>query len=265
MTFQSPSTPSEGEIVESDSEKATTSLRAIDNANVDSQSRIRASVSPSPSPHWSPRRHRSSRTPSRSPYRENRGSKRIRDDDLDFDRSRNESRRIRVRYEDRLPGIYKPSRNQYADLDRSQDPNPSLRYEDRKSVGRSRANKPQTQSRSPFRRESSISSNFTRRGNDMNFQEFKHTWDERDGQGYRESRKKLSREQSVSDRGQPSVAAVPIRRDTENRCNQAHNVFKPTINPSLSTDGYVIRHFSRLLLTINPPATTQSLLMISHN
>ncbi|MCJ1468684.1 U4/U6 small nuclear ribonucleoprotein prp4 [Pseudocyphellaria aurata] len=132
MTVPSPSTPSEGEIVESDSEKATTSLCSLNDTNVDRKSRIRVSVSRSPSPYRSPRR-RQSRTPSRSPYRESRGAKRLRENDHDGERVRGDSRRFKVKYEDRSSGR-KASFNLYDDLDRSREP--SLRYESHGAHGR---------------------------------------------------------------------------------------------------------------------------------
>lgn len=229
MTFRSPSTPSEGEIVESDSEKATTSLRMINDTNVDSRSRIRASVSPSLSPYRSPRR-RPSRTPSRSPFREARGAKRYRDSDLDSNRARTDSRYFKIRYDDRSAGLPKTSRSVYIDTDRSLESDSNLRYEDRGSYVRLKPNRPRTRSRSPFRKHPSMSNDGWRRSNDKNFKGLKHSGDERDSVGYTESRKRLSAEQSVSDRGQSSVAAAPIRQDAETGPNQDQTASGP--NPS---------------------------------
>lgn len=242
MTFESPSTPSEGEIVESDSEKATTSLRMINGANVDSQSRICASVSLSPSPDRSLRRHLS-RTPSRSPYRELRGAKRPRDDDHDFDRSRNGPRRFKLRYEDRSLGVCKTSHNKYDDLDRPMEPNPYLRYEDRPNYRQMKANRPRTQSRSPFRQHSNRLNSESCRGSDKNLNNHKSGWDDQDNKGYPESRSRLSSEQSVSDRGQSSVAAALLRRDAENRPNQNDNAFRPMPNTNNHTAMYVVFSF----------------------
>lgn len=223
MTLQSPSTPSEGEIVESDSEKATTSLRVINGANVDSQFRLCASVSPSLSPDRSPRRG-PSRTPSRSPYRRLR-SKRLRDrdgddDDGDLDRSRNNSRSFKVRYENHLMNVPKSSRNRYDDLDRSLEPDSYLRYEDRTNYRRIGANRMRTQSRSPFHQNSSKPNRDKSMNDDKNIKDYGLERYDRNSKGYSESRSRLLRPESVSDRGHSSVAAAPLRRDTENRTNQ---------------------------------------------
>ena len=98
MVASSVSSPSEGEIVESDTDKATTSLVETQGNSVDRQSRKRPLTSQSPSPVRSPRK-RISRSRSRSPYREPRGAKRPLTDDH-YDRSRNDPRRFKTHYED---------------------------------------------------------------------------------------------------------------------------------------------------------------------
>lgn len=237
MVSRSPSTPSEGEIVESDSEKATTSLRMINGTKVDRQSRICVSVSPSPSPYQSPRRQLS-RTPSRSPYRESRGPKRRREDDHYNDRSRNDPRHFNVRYENRL-GHGKVSRNTYDDLDRSRDSNPSLRYEDRAPYGRIRDKRPHTRSRSPYRPKSDVFDRGNYGRNEREGKGNKRIRVEPSGNGYRESSRGLSIEQSVSDRGQPPIATTTLRRDAENRFNQTQHASRPNQNTGHSVDEYV--------------------------
>lgn len=151
MTSRSPSTPSEGEIVESDSEKATTSLPSVNGISVDRHSRERRlSVSRSPSSVQSPRRHKS-RSRSRSPYREPRGTKRTHVDLLAHDRSRSDPRRFKVHYEEHLPDGKRRSHTSYADTDRAGGIDSSLRYDERRSSGRSSAKRPRTRSRSPPR------------------------------------------------------------------------------------------------------------------
>ena len=74
--------PSEGEIVESGSEKANTSIYANKSISVDPQTRKRTSISRSPSPYRSTRSRLAvdiSRDRSRSPYRETKGLKRQHD------------------------------------------------------------------------------------------------------------------------------------------------------------------------------------------
>ena len=241
MTFQSPSTPSEGEIVESDSEKATTSLRVINGANVDSQSRLCASVSPSLSPDQSPRRG-PSRTPSRSPYRRLR-AKRLRDrdddDDDDFDRSRSDSRRFKVRYEDHFMSVRKTSKNSYDDLDQSLDSDSYSRYEDRTNYRRMGGNRLRTRSRSPFHQNPSKPHRDKRMNIDKNIKDYGLEGYDRDSTGYTESRSRLSRPESVSDRGYSSVAAAPLRRDTENRINQKTEY---TVRPLQNTGNYIAEY-----------------------
>ena len=97
MSSRSASLSSDGEIVESDSDKATKSLVRPRNTNVDRPSRQRSPASRSPGRERSPRRG-SYRSRSRSPYRESRGSKRRVDDDH-YDRTKHDPRRFKVSYE----------------------------------------------------------------------------------------------------------------------------------------------------------------------
>lgn len=216
MTPPSPSTPSEGEIVESDSEKATTSLCSLNGTNVDRKSRIRASVSRSPSPYRSPRRHQS-RTPSRSPYREPRGAKRVREDDQYNDRVRGDFRRFKVKYEDRSTGR-RTSRNLYDDFDRSREQ--SIRYEDRGTYERMREKTSRTRNRSPIRLRPGGFEQGRPKNCDKDSQASFYGRDTRAGKGYDESTSRLSSEHSVSDRGQIPAATALARRDAENRSNQ---------------------------------------------
>lgn len=268
MTIRSPSTPSEGEIVESDSEKATTSLRMINDANVDSQSRLCASVSPSLSPDRSPRRG-PSRTPSRSPYRKLR-AKRLRerddDNDDDFDRSRSDSRRFKVRYVDHSMSVHKTSRNRYDDLDRSLESDSYLRYEDRTNYGRMGATRMRTQSRSPFHQNPSKPNRDERMNNERNIKHYGSEGYDRDSKGYTESRSRLSRPESVSDRGHSSVAAAPLRRDTENRTNQkTEYTVWPLRNIGNSIAEYVVTFSCNSSLILILQEIVWSLLITSHS
>ena len=120
MSRDSSTSPSEGEIIESGSEKATTTTNGFHGADVDRPTRAQPSISPSPSPlrfPTSPRSHPHSRDGSRSPYHEPRTSKRAPKDDH-YDRDRNDPRRFKVSYEE-------PSRSGAAStqsLYRSSDP-----------------------------------------------------------------------------------------------------------------------------------------------
>lgn len=223
MAFRSSSTPSEGEIVESDTEKATTRSINLPSTNVDRPSRKPASVSRSPSPIQSPRFHRS-RTHSRSPYREPRGAKRSHEHSEYPDRRRDDPRQFKVRYEDRHFEDRHRQRNAYEDLDRLDRPGPKLRYDDHGASGRPRDKKRRTRSRSPRAFASvpdqSRHSKTERRGRPEN-----RSWD---GREYQEGRSRLSHKQSVSDRGLSPVAAANHKQEAE---------ISMTQNPSITVSG----------------------------
>ena len=213
MASRSSSTPSEGEIVESDSEKATTRGDNVRGMSVDRHSRNLASVSRSPSPIPSPRPRRS-RTKSRSPYRENRGAKRPRADDEHRDRSRNDPRRFKIRYEDRPFEDRRRIQSTYEDLDRSSGPGPRLRYDDHRTGGRSRDKRRRTRSRSPRPFTSAKQqSQYMRSGRKDQLDSW--GWGDHNGREHKESRSRFSNEQSVSDRGHSSVATASAKQDAE--------------------------------------------------
>ncbi|KAL8925113.1 MAG: hypothetical protein Q9172_002380 [Xanthocarpia lactea] len=214
----SSSTPSEGEIVETDSEKATTSLQTVKDNNVNPKSRHRVSVSRSPSPIRSPNSHRS-RSRSRSPYREPRGSKRPREDEQYNGRPREDTRRFKVRYEDRSYGGRKKSYGP-SDLDRSRGPDPKLSYDDR--YARISDKKLRVRSRSPYSK--SLKSTHGRyEGRSRDFRRGGHGWQDYDRRGLdKESRSRLSREQSVSDRGHSPVATASSKQKAEIKSEQKH-------------------------------------------
>lgn len=102
MSRDSSASPSEGEIIESGSEKATTTTNGFHGTNVDRHNRAQSSIGSSPSPPRSPTSQRSrvhSRDGSRSPYHEPRTSKRATKDDH-YDRARNDPRRFKISYEE---------------------------------------------------------------------------------------------------------------------------------------------------------------------
>ena len=236
MALSLPSTPSEGEIVESDLEKATTSSHQVDSNQVDRQSRNRISVSRSPSPYWSPRRYHS-RSPSRSPYRESRGAKRLREDDHDSEGRRDDPRRFRVKYENNSRGY--TTRSSYNDLDRSRGETDSkLRYEDRGSYERTRGTRPRTRSRSPFRVKPGMSRSDSHKKMGRNDRADGYRRRQGSGKGRFESSNRLSREQSVSARGQTLVAAAPVKQDAKTKVNQTSLTAKP--DQSNGTAKYVL-------------------------
>ncbi|OAX84262.1 CMGC/DYRK/PRP4 protein kinase [Emergomyces africanus] len=202
---RSPSTPSEGEIIESGSDtKATTSQTSVNGINVDRNPRTNISAPRSPaSLSRSFRRERSrSRTRSRSPYRGIKNEKRRRDVDYDSERGGRTmpSNRVASRYDDRYQGGYnsRQRRRGYYENDRDDG-----YYDSRK--------RPRTQSRSPFRD--------TRNSK-------KYSGDERDYDSDRLSKTRYtggrspSTEQLVSERGKPPGDAREKRQQAESRGNQ---------------------------------------------
>ena len=229
------SSPSEGEIVESDSEKATTSLPSVNGISVDRQSRKRVSVSRSPSPIRSPR-PRQSRTRSRSPYREPRGTKRPRDDYFD----RTDSRRFKVHYEERLRNERLKDYAPHNHVDRGNVKDSNIRHEMRGSGKHSRDRRPRTRSRSPGRTSGKRPQNDRYEHRKGDSRSGVYAGRGRDDNGYRESRGRLSREQSVSDRGYPPVAAASSRREAELRTHQTQcNDSSRSEEKRHTTDTYV--------------------------
>ena len=213
MASPSPSTPSEGEIVESHIEKAKPSINDVHDTNVDRHSRLRASVSPSPSPVSSPGLHRS-RTRSRSPYREPRGAKRTREDSYN-DRAREDPRRFTVRYEGRPFKERRRLQEHHESLERHEDYNiNSLRHDDRGVSGRTRDKRRRTRSRSP-----KLSRPFPNQGSILRAgrggRSVDHSWADRGLTSSREGSSGLTQEQSVSDRSRPVMAASQERRKAE--------------------------------------------------
>ncbi|KAI9815343.1 MAG: U4/U6 small nuclear ribonucleoprotein prp4 [Pycnora praestabilis] len=202
---------SEGEIIESDSEKATKSLPSVNGTSVDRHSRSRLPTSRSPDYHDYSRRDRS-----RSPYRHPspRGEKRRRDDEHQNDRS--DPRSFKVHYESRRAfDDARRHRISYADLDRSGSTDTQLRYDDRDPRDRHHDKRARTRSGSPAR--------FSRKPESRSRHGQLHRDDRLNGhsrKGYvdREdegSTGKWSKEQSVSERGDLPVPTVKSKREAE--------------------------------------------------
>ena len=233
MTSRSPSSPSEGEIVESDSEKATTSLPSVNGISVDRHSRERRlSVSRSPSPVQSPRRLKS-RSRSRSPYREPRGTKRTHFDSPTRDRSRSDPRRFKVHYEDHLRDGKRRAQISYTNTDRGGVFDSSLRYEDRRSSGRQFAKRPRTRSRSPPRPPARIASQGQRGQVERSNRLYSHGEQPRHvhGSGGSGSSRQLE-VQSVSDRGLLSIATASARPEAETQ-----DIQTPRVASSIEVSG----------------------------
>lgn len=213
---RSPSTPSEGEIIESGSEtKATTSQTPLNGTKIDRPTRARsssASRSPASLSSRSPARLRRSRsrTRSRSPRRDYRGSKRRRNDDYGDRRYRHESRRPAYGYDgsyDHRPDYGR--HRSYYDYDRENGYGGTLHYSD--DYDRRRDKRPRTRSRSPFRE--------VRRPRKYSGDESNTTTEGRSVP--RNARRgRPSTEQLVSERGDIPVAAQASRQDAETRENQ---------------------------------------------
>ena len=224
MASRSPSTPSEGEIVESDSDKATTSPPR-NGTSVDRRSRKRISVSRSPSPIRISGRFLS-RSRSRSPYREPRGMKRSHEANHYVDRDRDDPRRFRVHYEERRESFTRDLRKLSDDRDRSEQ---QPRYDKEGTVRRNITERARPKTRSPphslvksrdsgewFRRDQGGKSN------DQRPRPFRSDVSLR-GINNRPS------EQSVSDRGRSSVAAAYIMDEAETIVNQARDSDRSTL------------------------------------
>ncbi|PYH89822.1 hypothetical protein BO71DRAFT_97878 [Aspergillus ellipticus CBS 707.79] len=242
---RSPSTPSEGEIIESGSEtKATTSQLPLNGTSVDRPTRASTSSAPrsAASLSRSPRRRRSrtrtrstSRTRSRSPYRDHRGYKRRRDDDYDRDYNGydHDDRRYRPepsrraggsRYDDnRYSGRGQP-RRPYYDYDREEHYGDGLRYSDESD--RRREKRARTRSRSPYHE--------VRKPKQYSGDEWDSQKDESAVSRIR--RRKPSIEQSVSERGNTSVVASRVKQDAETQKPQVQQASGAS-NPRL--DRYV--------------------------
>ncbi|EEP82516.1 serine/threonine-protein kinase prp4 [Uncinocarpus reesii 1704] len=213
---RSPSTPSEGEIIESGSEtKATTSQTSLNDINVDRNPRNEARSPKSPGSVG--RSSRRDRSRSRSPYRASRGEKRRRDD---HDYERGSRRALNPRHDDRYYSRNESRRQRqpYYDHDRSETYNRyRLSYND--DYDRRAEKRPRTRSRSPYRE--------SRKQKRYSDEEAK---DERPSAGsaggrLRHEGRRLSTEQSVSERRNPSVDAQKSRQETEFRGTQMQQAF----------------------------------------
>jgi serine/threonine-protein kinase PRP4 len=207
----------EGEIVESDTEKATTSLPSVNGTSVDRHSRTRVAASKSPDSLQSSRRYRD-----RSPYGDHsRGEKRRRGDDNHYERGRSDPRRFKVHYEGgRSHDEGRRYPVSYADLDRGDSTDHHLRYDDRDSKSRYLDNqRGRTRSRSPpppLRRDE-----YRNRGGRGQRDERREGYSRRDraDYAYEGSHSRYSREPSVSERGDLPVPTELSKRETEIRHN----------------------------------------------
>ena len=145
----------EGEIIESEPEKATTSLPSVNGTTVDRGSRTRVGASKSSEEHERPHSY-SDHVPSRSyhepPYAEKRTRHDDDDDDGDgarYDRRAPDRRQFKVHYEGRSPDEPRHSRRSYLDRDHRRFPGPDLQYDEPDGEDRYRDKRPRTRSRSP--------------------------------------------------------------------------------------------------------------------
>ncbi|KAL3461326.1 kinase-like protein [Aspergillus heterothallicus] len=221
---RSPSTPSEGEIIESGSEmKATTSQFPLNGSSVDRPTRARISPTPrSPASLTNPPRpRRRSRTRSRSssrsrsPYRDYRGYKRRRDNDYDHEngyddgRSRHTPpRRLGHRHDERFSerGYHQRQTRSYYDYDREENQHTDLRYGD--EYDRRRDKRFRTRSNSPHHE--------VRKRKQYSGDEWEP---ERDQKEASQKNKRSSTEQSVSERGATPAFAQYYRQDAETQKN----------------------------------------------
>ncbi|KAL4945033.1 hypothetical protein BDV06DRAFT_209782 [Aspergillus oleicola] len=209
---RSPSTPSEGEIIESGSEtKANTSQFPLNGTSVDRPTRVRHSPASS-----SPRQR--SRSRSRSPYRDYRGYKRRRDDDygygIDYDDDRRSGRtpprRGHGNRYDSDRGYVRQVKS-YHDYDREDNQHADLRYSD--DYDRRREKRQRTRSRSPYR-------DVRKRKQYADGDRGAHRSRRDDSVASQSNRRSSTTEQSVSERGKPSAVARDSRQDAETQKNQ---------------------------------------------
>ena len=231
---RSPSTPSEGEIIESGSEtKATTSQTPLNGTSVDRHTRASPPSARSPavlsgSPHRRKSRSRSRpRTRSRSPYRDYRGSKRRRDDDYDDRRYRDEPpRRFASRHEDRYYDRDQRRPRSYYDYDRGDGYSGGLKYSD--DYDRRRDKRPRTRSRSPYRE--------VRKPKQYSGDEWESTREERSVS--RDIRRRRSpTEQLVSERGGTPGVAPHSKPNAETRETQVQQATSD-VNTRVANDRY---------------------------
>ena len=205
----------EGEIRDGSAEKATTTLPRFDGAPVDRQDRNRSSKSPSISPE--PRyglNDRDSAERARPTYSDRRplGSKRPRGD-IYSDRSRGDSRRFKVHYEDDPPSYKRRSQVSYDDIDRGSIANSELPYDDRDRYSQKRR---RTRSRSPYR----LSRRGDRDGYDSQPQRGGNRGyvdtDRPTSYGHGDLRSRDIKDQSVSKRGPSLLPADNARQEAKN-------------------------------------------------
>ena len=145
----------EGEIIESEPEKATTSLPSVNGTNVDRGSRTRVGASKSSEERERPHSY-SDHVPSRSYHEPSYTGKRARHDDDDddndvarYDRRRPDQRQFKVHYEGRSPDEPRHSRRSDLDRDHRRFLGPDLQYDEPDGEDRYRDTRPRTRSRSP--------------------------------------------------------------------------------------------------------------------
>ena len=251
MSSSRSTSPSEGEIVESGSEKATKSLPSVNGTSVDRTSRKRLSISRSPSPYRSPPpRRRYDRSRSRSPYRENRGSKRIRNDDHYGDRrKRDDPRSFGGHYDERRHQGANYPRKSYRNLDDRPSSSFNMRYDDRDYPSRLREKRPRTISRSPppprFRDRKWVNEESERDRREARAIFARN----RDEVGYQSRAGNRSKQQSVSETNPSSKATAASRKDAEPKPTQAKSDVSSKLGNGNNGDKYVPPESTRLILT----------------
>ena len=232
MTSPSASPLSEGEIIESE-EKATPAITFNKGTSVDRPSRTSVSISRSPSPIRSPMRHKS-RTASRSPYREPRRAKRALDEDH-YDRSRNDPRRFKIRYEDHPSNDRSKTRPNHSHGDRRAGPVKGSRLEDWNGYERQRERHARPRSRSPVQHKLQRSVKDIDFGRSHDGRASRADWRDENARENGESKNRLSTKQSVSDRGHSPVATAQLRHEAEFQENQTQRTGRPPEERNQST------------------------------
>ncbi|KAL2868283.1 putative serine/threonine protein kinase (Prp4) [Aspergillus lucknowensis] len=220
---RSPSTPSEGEIIESGSEtKATTSQLPLNGNSVDRPTRDRNASAPrSPTSLIRSPLHRRSRSPSRSrsPYRAYSGYKRRREDVYDYEYDRDvrhcrstPPRRVGYRREERYGdwGYSQRQSRSYYDYDRDETKDADLRYGD--DYGRRRDKRPRTRGESLYRE--------VRKRKQYSDEELESERDRKERSVASQKNRRSPAEQSVSERRIIPACAQDSRQNAETQKNQ---------------------------------------------
>ncbi|KAI9762138.1 MAG: hypothetical protein M4579_000618 [Chaenotheca gracillima] len=220
----------EGEIIETETDKATTSLLTTNGTSVDRHSRDRFPARRSPEGSDLPRRPAKDQYPYRN--RSPRGEKRSRENDDYNDRNSSTSRRFRGYHED--DGLYeRRPRPHYTDINRGDRNDSSLPYDERDNY---RAKRHRTRSRSPAQSSRSGDQHTRERWSNRDDRRNLEPSRNRTEYGHGEARSRYSREHSVSERDLLPVPPESSKSDAKLRHKDSQRK-DPSSSGRNKTDG----------------------------